>query len=107
MAASEELLGILHNIVTEDLIRRIEGIEVKNEEGVVTGRIAASASDIANAIKMLKDNNITCKPAADNALGALARSLAKREAGVPVSPADAAELKAALDDVGHSAMRAN
>ena len=55
MAASEELLGLLHNIVAEDLIRRIRGIEVKNEAGEVTGVIAASASDIANAIKRARE----------------------------------------------------
>ena len=107
MAASEELLGLLHNIVAEDLIRRIRGVEVKNEAGEVTGVIAASASDIANAIKLLKDNAITCKPAADNAMGRLAQQLAQREAGVPVSAADAEDLRAALNDVGHSAMRPN
>ena len=62
MAASEELLGRLHSIVADDLIRRIN-----------TGE--ATAQELAQAIKFLKDNGIEALPEANDKLQNLADKL--------------------------------
>jgi len=61
-----------------------------------------TASDVANALKMLKDNNITCAPSEDNKIGELNAALAKRKAAA--GPASE-ELREALDAV--ASMRVN
>lgn len=58
MRASEELLGELHGAVAQDLLRRIRSGE-------------ATGTDIANALKMLKDNGIEVIPTKGSALGDL------------------------------------
>lgn len=78
--ASEGELSALHGAVARYLAEKITSGEV-------------SASDISNAIKLLKDNNITCTPGEDNALGDLQKALDKRQVGT----ADATDLSAALD----------
>lgn len=65
MPASEGILGRLHELVATELTRRIESGE-------------ATAADIAQAIKLLKDNNITAVPTGDNGLGQLVGSLKDR-----------------------------
>jgi hypothetical protein len=65
MAASQEALGNLHDLVTRELTRRIESGE-------------ATAADIAQAIKLLKDNAITAVPTDNNPLGRLVGSLKER-----------------------------
>lgn len=65
MPASEEVLGRLHELVAIELTRRIESGE-------------ATAADIAQALKMLKDNNISAIPTGDNGLGQLVGSLKDR-----------------------------
>lgn len=65
MAATVEALGNLHELVTRELTRRIESGE-------------ATAADLAQAIKLLKDNGITAVPTDNNPLGRLVVSLKER-----------------------------
>ena len=66
MAATESALGDLHDALAKTLTDLV-GVE------------APSAAVLAVAAKFLKDNNITCTPATDNALGELeAQMQAKR-----------------------------
>lgn len=65
MAATSEALGNLHELVTLELTRRIESGE-------------ATAADIAQAIKLLKDNGISAVPTDNNPLGKLMGSLKDR-----------------------------
>jgi ABC-type Zn uptake system ZnuABC Zn-binding protein ZnuA len=62
MAASEELLGLLHDAVAQDLIRRLQSGE-------------ATAAEISAAIKFLKDNGIEAVATEDSALKDLSESL--------------------------------
>lgn len=67
MAASEDLLATLHEVMTRELLNRIKSGE-------------ATAADMAVARGLLKDSNITCTPAKDNAMGELEAALeAKRQ----------------------------
>ena len=63
--ASESELGLLHAAVARYLAEKIASGE-------------ATASDVTNALKMLKDNNITCAADVDNALGGLQRALEEK-----------------------------
>ena len=65
MTATTEALGNLHDLVTRELTRRIESGE-------------ATAADLAQAIKLLKDNEITAIPTDNNPLGRLVVSLKDR-----------------------------
>lgn len=91
MAATEKALGALHEAVAMFLADRIAGGE-------------ASASDVSNAIKMLKDNNITCAPGGDNAIDNLEQALS---AARGVSPVDRKDLDAALAAMDFGDTRAN
>lgn len=62
MAASEELLGLLHEAVATDLLKRVTSGE-------------ATPQELAQAIKLLKDNGIEALPTENNKLGKLAQSL--------------------------------
>lgn len=67
MAATEDKLGTLHDALAEVLTNAVKA------EGT-------PAAVLAVAAKFLKDNNITCSPSGDNALGDLEAALrAKRE----------------------------
>lgn len=80
MAANEDVLGALHALTASALIKKLEGTPVLDEDGQPTGEvIPASAADIQAAAKFLKDNNITCVPAADNKLGELEERLKKKQ----------------------------
>lgn len=85
--ASEDALAELHRIVAENLAMRI-----------AAG--TATASDLSNAIKFLKDNNISCTPGASNALDELQKQLeaASGKAGVPaaVTPEEEVDLEDAM-----------
>lgn len=65
MPATSDVLGRLHELVAEELTKRIK-----------SG--TATAADIGQAIKLLKDNNITAVPTGDNGLGKLVGTLADR-----------------------------
>lgn len=77
MTASTEMLGSLHDLVTQELTRRIASGE-------------ATAADIAQAIKLLKDNGISAVPTDNNPLGKLVGSLKDR---LPFSSEDDALLQ--------------
>lgn len=62
MAAHEELLGMLHEAVASDLLRRVQSGE-------------ASASEMSVVVKFLKDNGIEALPTPDNSLGNLAKEM--------------------------------
>lgn len=62
MAASEELLGRLHDAVAADLLRR-----------VLSGE--ASAQELSVVVKFLKDNGIEALPADNSPLKRLADAL--------------------------------
>ncbi len=66
MAATSEVLGKLHDVLTEQLLQRIESGE-------------ATAADMAVARGLLKDNHITCIPAESTAISALEQKLKERE----------------------------
>lgn len=89
MAADEKALGELHTKVTEALSVALDGEELpgyteEDEDGneivVPPKKLPPSAAIIAAATKFLKDNNITCVPAKDNALGELEEKLRNRNA---------------------------
>lgn len=71
MAASEELLGKLHDMVASDLLRRIE-----------TGE--ATAQELAQAIKFLKDNGIEAIPVENGKLQALTDMLPNFDPEEPI-----------------------
>lgn len=79
MRATEDELSALHRIVAEALSKRI-------------GSDDATASDISNAIKFLKDNNISCTPGASSALDELKRQL-EAGTGKPVNAVDEVDEK--------------
>ena len=64
MTASKELLEKLHDSVSEHLLARIESGE-------------ATASEVAQAVKFLKDNGIDVMAQDDNPLGQLGNSMKK------------------------------
>lgn len=59
-AAPSELMELLHNKVAQELLERIQ-------------RGEATAADISNAIKFLKDNGIEARADRNPALNSLAR----------------------------------
>jgi len=89
MAASESKLGALHEKVAEVLLDALEGDTIPGytEENPATGEVTevpdrklpASAAIIAAATKFLKDNNITCAPSQDNAVGSLVDKLKAKQ----------------------------
>lgn len=89
MAASETVLGALHVKVTEVLTQALDGdvipgyTETNEATGEVTEvpdrKLPPSAAIIAAATKFLKDNNITCAPAGDNAVGELVERLKEKQ----------------------------
>lgn len=89
MAASEGTLGLLHTLVAQSLIDKIKAGE-------------ATASDVSNALKMLKDNNITCSVEDDNELGELTKLLGKKPA-----PAESSDFEAALEAAEFDVSRMN
>lgn len=62
MAASEELLGKLHDAVASDLLRRVMSGE-------------ATPQELSVVVKFLKDNGIEALPVGDSPLNKLAASL--------------------------------
>jgi hypothetical protein len=103
MAADEVALGELHNAVAKVLTKALEGQELPGyfdedkQEEVDGGFIPPSAAIIAAATKFLKDNNITCTPSKDNALGDLEDAMKRRQAKRQANKAD---LAAATETMG-------
>ena len=86
MAASEDELAGLHTQVAKALKIALEGTELPEEVDTETGEILnpatvipPSAAVLTAAMKFLKDNNITCAPSKDNAVGELERAMQERE----------------------------
>jgi hypothetical protein len=71
MAASETILGLIHEAVAADLLRHIQ-----------TGE--ASPQVIAQAIKFLKDNGIEAVAVGNDKLGQLAKSMPDFDAEEPL-----------------------
>jgi len=96
VAADETALGALHTKVAEVLSTALDGEELPgytdedSGEEVPPKRLPPSAAILAVATKFLKDNQITCVPAKDNALGELEEKLARRK--------EAKTVKATRDD---------
>lgn len=86
MAADEKALGELHNKVAEVLTIALDGDELpgyvdeETGEEVPAKKLPPSAAILAVAAKFLKDNQITCVPSKDNALGELEEKLRNRNA---------------------------
>ncbi len=76
MAATDKVLGDLHNAVARALIRAIEGYTDKEGNPVYP-----TAAEMGAAITFLKNNNITCVATDDNALGELQRKLQEKQHG--------------------------
>lgn len=101
MAATEKRLGELHQKVAEVLIEALEGevlpgyTDPETEEVIPDKKLAPSAAIIAAATKFLKDNEITCAPSENNALGELERKMAERRAKRQANVVDFDEAKAA------------
>lgn len=97
MAATEKRLGELHHKVTEVLIVALEGetlpgyTDPETDEIVPDKQLPPSAAIIAAATKFLKDNEITCAPSEDNALGELEKKMAERRNKRRPQPVDLAD----------------
>lgn len=76
MAATEDLLGRLHEITAQQMIDMLEnGVPVQDKE---TGELVYApvpAPYLATIVKFLKDNGIEALPTDNNKLGKLAESL--------------------------------
>jgi hypothetical protein len=92
MAASEKVLAKLHEAVAKALLDAMEGdsYEVEGEDGEETEvkHIPPSAAIIQAATKFLKDNNVTCTPADDNALGDLQKKMEEKRKLRTAKPID-------------------
>lgn len=86
MAASESTLGALHDKVATTLTKMLDGqkmpdyIDPESGDLVEGDTIEPSAAILTASIQFLKNNNITCTPAKDNALGELEAKMAERQA---------------------------
>lgn len=76
MAATDKVLGDLHEAVARALIRAIESRV--DGDGIP---IYPSAAELGAAITFLKNNNVTCVPTDDNALGELQKKLEQKQHG--------------------------
>lgn len=98
MAADEKVLGDLHTAVATALIDAVKPKQIPGYFDEETGEevpgdsLGPSPAMLQAAIKFLKDNEITCEPAKDNALGELEQIIAERRKKMQPTPAD-------LDDV--------
>lgn len=87
MPASEDVLGSLHTKVCHVLSKALDGRllpEVIDEDtgDVIQEAVTMepSAAMVTASIQFLKNNNITCAPAEDNAIGELTAKMQKRNA---------------------------
>jgi hypothetical protein len=85
MAASEGALGELHDKVATTLSKMLDGKvlpAVTDEDGNVLQEevvMEPSAAVLTASIQFLKNNNITCAPGENNALGELEAKMRKRQ----------------------------
>lgn len=85
MAADETKLGALHEKVAETLAKALDGtpiveIDPETGEAKTVDVIPASAALITATIQFLKNNNVTCVPSQNNALGVLEEKMKERAA---------------------------
>lgn len=102
MAAKEDELGALHVKVTQALNLALDGTRIVVEEEGKEPEVTVfppSAAIIMAAAKFLKDNEITCAPSENNALGALKDKVAERAAIRAKRASDAAEKRQATQDM--------
>lgn len=81
--ADAGVLGGLHELVTRAFIKKVqERIVVKTgREGETFEEVVEpSAAELAAAVTFLKNNNITCAPSEDNAVGELRKLMDARRA---------------------------
>jgi len=93
VAANEDTLGALHTKVAQTLSTLLDGTEIptgeEDEEGnEIKTVIPPSAAVLTASIQFLKNNNITCTPAQDNALGELEAKLKERAQRMKTGRAD-------------------
>lgn len=85
MAASEDALGDLHTKVCTVLSGALDGtqmpdyVDPETEEVMPGAKLEPSAAIITATIQFLKNNNITCAPSEDNAIGALEAKMKARQ----------------------------
>jgi hypothetical protein len=84
MAATEVALGELH-VALANTLKDLVGVE------------APSAAVLAVAAKFLKDNNVTCTPSSDNAMGELEAAIARRKQKTGLSLKEKQELGGVAD----------
>jgi hypothetical protein len=104
MAADETKLGQLHEKVATVLTDLLDGQPITEEgedgEVKVVGVIAPSAAIITAAIQLLKNNNITCAPSENNALGELQAKMQERAKAREARKATTTDLAQATKDMG-------
>lgn len=85
MSASEGALGALHTKLAEVLAEALDGQvlpAVVDEDGQVLQeetKMPVSGAVLTATIQFLKNNNITCAPSEDNAIGALEAKMKARQ----------------------------
>ena len=89
MAASESVLGELHEQVAKALSEQVQGYQVETDEGVK--EVKPSPALLGAAIAFLKNNNITADASDNAALRELGEALAaRRKKKIPQASLDAA-----------------
>jgi hypothetical protein len=105
MSANEDELGGLHNKLASTLSELLEGrtlppeLDEEGNEIAPALTIPPSAAILTVAAKFLKDNNITCVPSKDNAIGELERKMAARKEVRDARRASATDLAVATEDM--------
>jgi hypothetical protein len=81
-AAQESKLAALHEILATVLIDQVgEQVEEELEDGTCRTIYTAQPALLTVAMKMLKDNDITCVPSEDSSVQTLADKLKERKKG--------------------------
>jgi len=103
VAADEKALGDLHTKVANVLSDLLDGQELPTGEHDEDGNevvqvMPPSAAIITSAIQFLKNNNITCAPSQDNAIGELADKMQARREKRALRRAHTSDFEAASAD---------
>lgn len=77
--ATDSKLNQLHEALATQMLAIINGTR-KDADG---NTIHATAAELSAAVTFLKNNNITCVPSDDNALGRLEKKLQEKQHGRP------------------------
>lgn len=84
MAAKESRLSTLHELLAENYIRLVEhgrpiyDLDPETGENKIVGYMPLTAAELQAVNKFLKDNDITCAPDDNNAIGELQERLRER-----------------------------